>query len=79
MCVVQCGLSAHKRCLDMLKLECDKSTDNQSSTVTSTSFVVQRCIDEIDKRGLELKVCTVLCAILSCEACYLWLYDILLA
>lgn len=42
----------------MLKFECGgKNIDDRGvSSVASISFLVQRCIEEIDKRGMELKV-----------------------
>ena len=62
--LVQCGITVHKKCLEILHCTCDrgpashdpvKSAD-ASALSDHVPHVVTQCIAEIDKRGLTVRV-----------------------
>lgn len=63
--VLQCGIASHKKCLEVLRVSCSCPVDGTRGTGTvsldtsirdEVPFILVKCIQEIDKRGLGTKV-----------------------
>ena len=67
--LVQCGITVHKKCLEILHCTCDRgpaSHDPVKSADTAAlsdhvPHLVTQCIAEIDKRGLTVRVSVYSC------------------
>lgn len=78
--VLQCFLACHKRCLETLAIQCGHKklqgrlqlfgrefTQVASCASDGIPFIITKCISEIERRALKMKVGTfVLCCVLKC-------------